>query len=216
MATPTISLSEVAVDEVVQRIAAALRDGGVVLLPTDTVYGLAARPGDPAATDRLFALKGRDADTPLAVLCADVAQALELAHPSIGAAVAVVGEQWWPGPLTLVVPRRPGLELHLGEPATTIGLRVPDHDVVRAVAAATGPIAATSANRHGEPTPSTAAEAADALGPGLALVVDAGPVAARASSVIDATTAPWTTLRDGPVSLVDVLAVAQAAVEGGR
>ena len=74
-----------------------------------------------------------------------------------------VAARFWPGPLTLVLPRRAGVDLHLGEPAHTIGLRVPDHELVRAVAERVGPIATTSANRHGEPTPPTAAEAAASL-----------------------------------------------------
>lgn len=190
--------------DVVQRVADALRAGEVVVLPTDTVYGLAALPTDAAAVDRVFALKGRAADTPLAVLCADVDQALALAaEPD---AVRGAAERWWPGPLTLVVARRPGLGLHLGEPPDTIGLRVPDHDLVRSVARAIGPIAATSANRHGEPPATSAAEADAALGDGLGLVVDGGRLEASASTVVDATGPAWRVLREGPIPGADVLA----------
>ena len=150
--------------DVVARVAGVLRDGGVVVLPTDTVYGAAALPGVPRATDRLFALKGRGADVPLAVLCAGADQALALADPDgVDDDVRRIAARLWPGPLTLVLPRRPGLGLALGEPATTVGLRCPDHALVRALAAEVGPLATTSANRHGEPTPATAAEAAAAL-----------------------------------------------------
>lgn len=211
-----LSLDEVDRAEAVERIVEALGEGGVVVLPTDTVYGLAALPGDRAATDRLFALKGRAATTPLAVLCADVEQALEVADPRVADAVRAVAERWWPGPLTLVVARRVGAELHLGEPATTVGLRVPNHDVVRALAAAVGPIAATSANRHGESTPATAAEAAAALGPGVTLVVDGGPLPSSASTVVDATVEPWAVLREGPISGADVIRVANAASDDAR
>lgn len=217
MAAPIVSLD--ARDDgavVVDRIASALRSGGVVLLPTDTVYGLAALPGDAAATDQLFALKGRAPDTPLAVLCADVEQALALADPAVEAAVRAVGARWWPGPLTVVVPRRPGMLLHLGEPATTVGLRVPDHDVVRAVAAVVGPVAATSANRHGQATPATAEEAAEALGAGIALVVDGGRMTTSASTVIDATGDPWTVLREGPIPGASVVSLANATSDGDR
>lgn len=203
---PTIDLALEAADEAVERVAAALAAGGAVVLPTDTVYGLAALPRDHAATDRLFDLKGRSAHTPLAVLCADVEQVLDLVDPEVAPLVRAAGERWWPGPLTLVLPRRVGVHLYLGEPDTTIGVRIPDHPLVRAVARAVGPIAATSANRHGEPTPSDAAGAAAALGPGVALVVDGGELTVTASTVVDATQRPWTVLREGPVPGAEVLA----------
>jgi tRNA threonylcarbamoyl adenosine modification protein (Sua5/YciO/YrdC/YwlC family) len=176
----------------------------VVVLPTDTVYGLAALPGDEAAVARLFDLKGRGYDTPLAVLCADVRQAVALVDPEQAVEVQQVGARWWPGPLTLVCPRRPGAELHLGEPTGTVGLRVPDHPLVREVAARVGPIACTSANRHGEPTAVTAEEALLEL-PTVDLVADEGPIEGRASTVIDTTRTPWHVLREGPIPAADVL-----------
>jgi L-threonylcarbamoyladenylate synthase len=188
------------VDDVVR----VLERGGVVVLPTDTVYGLATLPTSAAAVDRLLALKGRGRDVPLAVLCADADQALALAGPVAG--IAAVAARYWPGPLTIVVPRREGLAFHLGAPPDTIGLRVPDHDLVRAVAARTGPIAATSANRHGEPTPDTAAGAEASLAGPVDLVVDGGRLDAGASTVVDATTSPWTSLRHGPIDPNEVIA----------
>ena len=142
------------------------------MLPTDTVYGLAALPTSKGAVDRIFTLKGRRADVPIAVLCATAAQALELCDPVPG--VQRVAARFWPGPLTLVLPRRAGVGLHLGEPADTIGLRVPDHPLVRAVAEQTGPIAVTSANRHGEPTAATSRAVAASLDGDADLVVDGG------------------------------------------
>lgn len=197
-------------------VADALRSGGAVVLPTDTVYGLVASAADREATGQLFALKGRTDGVPLAVLCADVEQALSLVELPVDRKVEAVAERWWPGPLTLVVPRRAGLHLHLGEPESTIGLRVPDHDLVRAVARDVGPIAATSANRHGAPPATTAAEAAAALGPGVALAVDGGLLQATASTVIDTTHSPWRVLREGPIAAADVLATAGAAQDDGR
>lgn len=211
MSGPPVLSADSDGDELVERVAAALLAGGAVIVPTDTVYGLAALPGLRAATDQLFALKGRATATPLAVLCADVEQALALAQLSDERAVRAVAEQWWPGPLTLVLPRRIGVPLYLGQPEDTIGLRVPDHDLVRAVARAVGPVAATSANRHGEPTATTAHEALEALGSGVALVVDAGPLPATASTVIDATTAEWRVLREGPLAGDEVVARATGA-----
>lgn len=189
------------------RVAAALRGGGVVVLPTETVYGLGALPSVPGATARIFALKGRTADVPLAVLCADADQALALAdQPS--AAVERVAKGFWPGPLTLVLRRRPGLGYELGEPATTVGVRCPDHDVVRALAAEVGPIAVTSANLHGQPTPGTAAAVAALFGDGVAAVIDGGPCTGLPSTVVDATgedPASWTILRPGPITLAELV-----------
>jgi tRNA threonylcarbamoyl adenosine modification protein (Sua5/YciO/YrdC/YwlC family) len=194
---------------VVARAAAALRAGETVVVPTDTVYGLAALPTVGGATDRLFALKGRGPEVPIAVLCHDAAQALELGDPAaVGADVRRIAEHLWPGPLTLVLPRRPGLALALGHPPTTVGVRCPDHDLVRALAAEVGPLATTSANRHGHPTPITARAVADGLGPGVALVVDGGPCEGAPSTVVDATGPDWRVLREGTIGLADLEAAA--------
>jgi len=184
---------------------AALLAGEVVVLPTETVYGLAALP---TATERIFALKGRGPDVPLAVLCADGDQALALVDDPSDA-VARVAKELWPGPLTLVLPRRPGLGYELGEPATTIGVRCPDHALVQAITAQVGPIAASSANLHGQPTPDTAAEAARVFGDGVAAVVEGGPCKGEPSTVVDATDpdpARWRVLRQGALTIDDVLA----------
>ncbi|HJR24163.1 MAG TPA: L-threonylcarbamoyladenylate synthase [Acidimicrobiales bacterium] len=186
----------------------ALLAGEVVLLPTDTVYGLAALPGDERAMDELFAVKGRSTAAPVAVLCTDVRQAASLVAVQDEPALRAVGERWWPGPLTLVLPRREGVELHLGEPAATVGLRVPDHPLVRAIAERVGPVAATSANRHGEPTVVTADEAILAL-PGVRVIIDEGALEGRASTVIDATTQPWRVLREGPLPADEIVAAGQ-------
>jgi L-threonylcarbamoyladenylate synthase len=230
---PTITVGPpagFAAPEVVARAAGVLRAGHIVVLPTDTVYGLAALPSMTGATETLFALKGRGTDVPLAVLCATTTQALGLAEPAaVSDAVRRIAERLWPGPLTLVLPRRPGLGYALGEPAATIGVRCPDHTLVRALAAEVGPLATTSANRHGEPTPPTAAEAAATFGAGVGLVLDGGPCTGAPSTVVEATgEAPrratdgatgtaatgggargsWRLLREGALSLADVEAAA--------
>jgi len=193
----------------VDAVAAALQRGEVVVLPTDTVYGVAVLPTDGAAVERLFALKGRSAEVPLAVLCADAEQALALAAADAAAAAAEAARRWWPGPLTLVMPRRSGLALHLGEPADTVGVRVPAHPLVQAVARLVGPIATSSANRHGKPVATTAAEAVAALGgAGVALAVDAGAIEGTSSTVVDATSVPWRTLREGSIAAAEVTALA--------
>ncbi|HLK46404.1 MAG TPA: L-threonylcarbamoyladenylate synthase, partial [Acidimicrobiales bacterium] len=141
-----------------------LRAGGVVLLPTDTVYGLAVATACPGAVEQLFALKGRARDVPIAVLVAGEAQAWSIASPSPASPARRLASRWWPGPLTLVVPRRPGWEVDIGGDGATVGVRCPDHDLVRELCRAVGPLATTSANRHGSATPATAPDAAAALG----------------------------------------------------
>jgi L-threonylcarbamoyladenylate synthase len=188
----------------------ALRAGEVVALPTDTVYGLAALPTMPDATARLFALKGRGAEAPIAVLCADPDQALLLAaREALTDEVRRIAERLWPGPLTLVLPRRPGLGYELGEPGDTVGVRCPDHALVRAVAAAVGPIATSSANRHREPTSPTAEGVAATFGARLTLVVDGGRCEAPPSTVVAVTATTWKALREGPISLAEVTAAAR-------
>ena len=163
---------------------AALAAGQPVLLPTDTVYGLAVDPARPGATDRLFALKARPTDVPLPVLAADAEQAFSLAG-EVPEAAARLAARCWPGGLTIVVPRRAGLGFDLGGPDDrTIGLRVPDHDVPRRLASQVGPLATTSANRHGQPTPATVAEVVAQLHGEVAVVVDGGPCAGLASTVV--------------------------------
>ncbi len=186
------------------RAVEALRAGEVVIVPTDTVYGLAV---DPRNTGVLFALKHRPLDVALPVLVADVEQALALAADGLAPAVQRLMGRWWPGGLTLVVPRRRGLDLDLGGPDdTTIGLRLPDHPVPVALAEAVGPLAVTSANRHGQSTPATAAAVVDQLGPGVGLALDAGPCVAAPSTVVAWTGGELRVLREGAVDSGEILA----------
>jgi len=182
-------------------VITALCNGRAVVLPTDTVYGLCALPFDRAAMAEIFDRKGRSADTPIAVLCADSTQALALADLEAAdrASVERVAAALWPGPLTLVLPRRADLGWPLGEPVTTIGLRVPDDPFLRELMLEVGPLAATSANRHGEPTAPTAAGVAASLGADLPLV-DGGDRGTVASTVVDAIGHEWRVLREGNVS----------------
>lgn len=191
--------------QAVDRAAEVLLAGGCVVLPTDTVYGVAALAAMPGAAGRLFAAKGRAADHPLAVLVAGVDQVLPLvATPSAAARRAMA--RHWPGPLTLVLLRAAEARaMELGGDPDTIGVRCPDHAFVRALAARVGPIATTSANRTGEPTPATARDAARSLIVRPDLVVDGGPAVRPASTVLDATAQPWRVLRIGALSESDLL-----------
>ena len=151
-----------------------LRAGGIVALPTDTVYGLAADLADPEAIERLFAAKQRPADRAVVLLLAEAGQAAALATwPPAAEALAAA---FWPGALTLVVTQRPETrlpsELTGGRP--TVGLRVPDHPSPRAIAAALGPLPVTSANVSGRPEASDATEIRDQLGTAIELILDGG------------------------------------------
>lgn len=185
----------------VDRLVEALLAGEPVVIPTDTVYGVAALPSVPGATARLYALKDRRPDVPLAVLVADVA-ALDGLAATVDDRTAALVAAHWPGPLTVVVRRHPdraGWDLG-GDPGT-VGVRCPDDPLVRAVAARTGPIATTSANRSGEPTPPTAAEAAASLTGPVAVVADGGTRDGQASTVVDLTVDPWRILRQGALDI---------------
>ncbi|HVX17605.1 MAG TPA: L-threonylcarbamoyladenylate synthase [Acidimicrobiales bacterium] len=193
-------------------VAAAIKDldaGRAIVVPTDTVYGLAARADDPAAVQQLFDLKQRHDRQPLAVLVGGIEQVEFLAE--LDGRQRRVMARLWPGALTLVVTRRSSSRaLDLGGDPATIGVRCPASPVMRAIAAAVGPVATTSANRHGQPTPHEAADAAAGLAGQVALVVDGGPCRDRPSTVIDTTVEPWSVLRAGPVSLDAVLAAGAA------
>jgi len=190
----------------VEEAVAALLGGGVIVLPTDTLYGVAARAADGDAVAALFALKERPDRQPLAVLVADADQALDLLDaPS--AALRAVMQACWPGALTLVARRSEAhRHLDLGGESSTIGVRCPASPVARAVAAAVGPIATTSANRHKQPTPHDAEAAAASLAGAVALVLDGGPCREQASTVVDATGGEWVVLREGPVGLDAIIA----------
>ena len=197
MTVPVISADD---EGVVERAAKSLLSGGLVVLPTETVYGLAALASDPDATRALFARKGRGADVPVAVLCADAEQAMALTETAPPLARELAATHW-PGPLTMVLPRRVGLGWALGEPTGTIGVRCPDHDLVRALAARVGPLATTSANRHGLPTPVSATDAADQLLGPVDLVIDGGALTGTPSTVVDLTGEVPRVLRQGAVDI---------------
>ena len=185
--------------------AEALCRGEAVGVPTDTVYGLAADAADADAIQQLFELKDRPSERRIAVLVADLAGAESLVE--LTARARRLTECFWPGPLTIVAPRRPDSPPHLGT-GTTIGVRLPDDDIMGAIAAS-GPLAVTSANLHGGPTPSTAEGVAE-LFPALRLVIDGGPRPGASSTVVDMTGSTPTVLREGPIGLDEILAVVQA------
>ena len=181
-----------------------LRRGLPVVLPTDTVYGVGVLPYDAAAVDRLYAVKGRPAEKGIPILLGDVADVAHVAGIIPSAAAALMAH-FWPGPLTLIVPRRPELPANLS-PDDTIAVRVPDHALARAlIRAAGGAVAATSANVSGQPPARAADEALAVLGGRVAAVLDDGPSPGGvASTVVDCTVDPPVVRRAGPLTAADL------------
>ena len=201
-----------AADDAPGRAAAieALRRGALVAFPTDTVYGLGVALGALDGIERLFQAKRRPPEKGVVLLLADHRQADEVAE--LGAAGQVLAAACWPGALTLVVRQRPDVPLPpaLTGGASTVGLRLPDHETPRALAAALGPLPVTSANRSGQPDATDAAGVLAQLGdvPDLALVLDGGPArAGQSSTVVDCSAGPVRLLRAGAISIELLMAV---------
>lgn len=176
----------------------ALLRGDVVVVPTDTVYGLAVAASVAGASARLFEVKARPTDIALPVLVADEHQARTIVEVSPTAAALMA--RHWPGGLTIVLPRRAGFDVDLGGTGSdTVGVRVPDHPVPVELARRVGPLVTTSANLHGRPTPATAAEVASELG--VAVVIDGGRCAGAPSTVVRVTGTLVEVLRQGEVEV---------------
>ncbi len=179
--------------------AAAIRRGELVVLPTESVYGLAADPFSAKAMRALRAAKGRGDDLPVGVLVGAVRTVDGLASGITADGRALI-EAFWPGPLTLVVREQPTLAWD--NPGGHVSLRMPLHPVTLAVLAATGPLAVTSAQRAGSAPPRTCPEAEAQLGDDIALYLDAGQTVDEApSSIVDLTADPPVLLREGAYSL---------------
>jgi L-threonylcarbamoyladenylate synthase len=188
--------------------ARLLRAGDVVAFPTETVYGLGADATSEAAVRRIFAAKERPLNDPLIVHLADVAQLAEVAR-DIPAAALQLAERFWPGPLTMVLPRNARIPALVAAGGDTIGVRVPAHPVALALLrAADIPVAAPSANRFMHTSPTTAAHVLADLNGRIACVLDGGPTQVGVeSTVVDLTTIPPRLLRPGGVTLEALRAI---------
>ncbi|MBI2781835.1 MAG: threonylcarbamoyl-AMP synthase [Chloroflexi bacterium] len=192
--------------------ARLLAGGAIVAIPTDTVYGIAVGLDTPGGIERLFAAKSRPPDKAIALLLADVAQAAEIGEMT--AVATALATAFWPGGLTLVVPRRTDRALPAaltgGDLAPgaipTVGLRVPDHDAPRALARALGPLPTTSANRSGEPEARDAAEIEALLGHAVDLILDGGPSRGGPASTVVDCTGPEPVMRRAGAIAVDEIA----------
>ncbi|HET7169849.1 MAG TPA: L-threonylcarbamoyladenylate synthase [Candidatus Limnocylindrales bacterium] len=189
-----------------------LRGGGLVALPTDTVYGIAVALATPGGIERLFAAKRRPPDKGIMLLLDDSAQAA--AAGLLTPAATALAAACWPGGLTVVVPQRPDVPWPpvLTAGAATIGLRVPDHDAPRALARGVGPLPTTSANVSGVAEARDAAEILAQLGDRVDLVLDGGPAhGGPASTVVDCTADRPVILRVGAIAPTDIAAILDRA-----
>lgn len=167
----------------IERVRTAIRAGESVVFPTDTVYGIAADPFSPQAVQGLLDAKHRGRDMPPPVLIGD-AEVLEAYTRDVPAAARLLANRYWPGPLTLILSAQSSLRMDLGETKGSIGVRVPDHEVARAILRATGPLAVSSANISGEPAATDEPEARRQLRGSVAVYVDGGPTPGPTPSTI--------------------------------
>lgn len=194
--------------EAVAAAVGALRGGHLVVVPTDTVYGVAADAFNPAASRAVFTAKRRDRSAPLPVLVRSPKQVMGLVT-TVEESLERLMAAWWPGPLTIVVRAEPNLAWDLGDNDGTVAVRMPFDDITLAVIREIGPLAVTSANLSGNPPATTAAMARVQLGEAVKVIVDGG---ARRntipSTMVDLTRRKPAILRAGPLDSDEVLAVA--------
>ena len=185
--------------------------GGLVVMPTDTVYGIGCDPFNPSAVDALFRAKARGRDLPLPVLVHTWRQAIGLVEEIDERARQLIAE-YWPGPLTLVLRETPGIGWDLGDARGTVAVRMPRNDFVLALIERTGPLAVTSANRSGLPTPGTVDGIVGQLGDQVDVFFDTGPASGGpASTIVDLSGSAVRVLREGAIPAADIERVA-----GGR
>ncbi len=185
----------------------AVQRGELVVLPTDTVYGVGADAFDPAAVRSLLAAKGRGREMPPPVLISAATTLDALAVDIPGYARSLVDE-FWPGPLTLVCTQQVSLQWDLGDSRGTVAVRMPDHEIALELLERTGPLAVSSANLTGRPAATDADQAEEMLGEHVAVVVDGGATpGTRASTIVDVTGPQGRILRKGALSLDQLNAV---------
>jgi len=170
----------------IERAADAIAAGQSVVYPTETVYGLGAAATDPEAVDRVFAIKNRPRDKPLSVAFADIDHAQQYTEPT-DREVAFM-QEFLPGPVTVIVDRKPTLPDILTDGRPRVGVRIPANDTALALCAVAGPITATSANRSGEPSVCEPTALPDAVRQTVRAVVDTGQTPGTESTVVDIST----------------------------
>ncbi len=192
--------------EVIESALEVLRRGGLVGFPTDTVYGVGALAFDEQAVKLIYEAKGRSDEKAIPVLLGEEADIDKVAM-ALPDRARKLAQRFWPGALTLVVLKQPGLPAAISA-TETVGVRMPDHDVARALLRAAGPMAVTSANLSAHPSPRTANEVRAQLEGRIPLIVDGGRTPGGVpSTVLDCTGGELRILRAGPISLEEINAV---------
>jgi len=201
----------------IERAAQIVREGGLVIFPTETVYGLGANALDASAVRKIYALKGRPATSPLIVHVASIEQAKELAAEWLPEADRLAS-QYWPGPLTIVVPKKPTIPDEVTAGLPTVGLRMPRHPLALELLRLAGvPIAAPSANRFTQLSPTTAAHVRHAFGQETPFLLDGGPCeVGLESTVIAVTREGLEVLRPGMAHVSNTVAAAASEGEAHR
>ncbi|HEX6034581.1 MAG TPA: L-threonylcarbamoyladenylate synthase, partial [Anaerolineales bacterium] len=190
-------------DDTLLRALAVLHAGGLVAFPTDTVYGVGALAFDGQAIELIYAAKDRPVDKAIPILISDVNE-LDKVGIDIPEVARKLASRFWPGPLTVLVPKRRDLPESVSA-TSTVGVRVPDHEVARALLHAAGPMAVTSANISGQQSPVSAPEVHEQLGGRIPLIIDGGKTPGGIpSTLVDCTSAELKVLREGPVSLEEL------------
>ncbi len=189
--------------DAISRALEILHRGGLVTFPTDTVYGVGALVFDGAAVESIYVAKDRPIEKAIPVLIAD-ADDMDKVGTDIPDIARRIAARFFPGPLTCIIPKQPTLPSAVSA-TSTVGVRVPDHDVARALLRAAGPMAVTSANISGQPSPSTAEEVFAQLNGRIELIIDGGKTPGGVpSTVVDCTSDEIKILREGPISLAEI------------
>jgi L-threonylcarbamoyladenylate synthase len=202
--------------EGIKRAAKAVAAGELVVLPTDTVYGLGCDAFSPSAVERLLAAKGRGRAMPPPVLVPH-ARTLDGIATDVTDDVRALAEAFWPGGLTIVVPMQRTLSWDLGDTGGTVAVRMPLHPVALELLEATGPMAVSSANLTGRPAAATAEEAFEQLGEAVGIYLEAGPAGSGVpSTIVDGTGPVPRVLREGAVPLDELREVVPAVLGAGE
>ena len=195
----------------ISKALSILRSGGLVAFPTDTVYGLGALAFDGKAVESIYIAKDRAIEKAIPILVGEIADVnkVVLEFPY---AARLLASRFWPGPLTCIIPKKPSLPEAVSA-TSTIGVRIPDQVVARVLLRAAGPMAVTSANISGQPSPSTAEEVFAQLNGRIPLIIDGGKTPGGIpSTVVDCTSDEIKILREGPISMEEI----QAAIRNPR
>lgn len=206
MQTRCYNITDIALQRAkIEEAAAVIRAGGLVAMPTETVYGLGCSAFDPAAISRVFAAKGRPQDNPLIVHIAALSQ-LQTVCSVVPSDALALAARFWPGPMTMILPKSASVPPEVTAGLDTVAVRFPSHPVANALIAAAGvPIAAPSANLSGSPSPTTAQHVKNDLDGRIDLILDGGPCKwGLESTVIDLCSHPYALLRPGSVTLSDL------------